>query len=203
MRQLSYLAGPALCLALFLGTAAAAAADAHWPVPAALSRRLALRPAQPLSVALPDAQGRPLYQLDCREQPGAIVHCALVEAGKPGGASLLLHAGLRDRGAFRERDLQGACAAYPQYGRQRSFRLRGFELSLALVDLPAVAGGPPGRALQVDLHPDPQALAAEAEAPAPPDPDSPGHGCLAAPPAADPFSCRKPEVEVPQPSCTQ
>jgi hypothetical protein len=82
--------------------------------------------------------------------------------------------------------------------------LRGFELSLGLVDLPpARAGGPSGHALQVDVQPDALATAAEAEAPGPPDPDSPGHGCQAPPPVADPFSCRKPEVEVTKPGCTQ
>jgi len=47
------------------------------------------------------------------------------------------------------------------------------------------------------------AKSARAEAPEAPDPQSPGHGCQAPPPVADPFSCRKPEVEITQPTCTQ
>lgn len=188
----------------FAGLAHAGAEGARWPQPAPQSQRLVLQASPSPAVPIEDAHGHVAYLLECRGEPAAIVHCSLVEAKEHGGANLLVRAGLRDRGLFRERDLQGACATYPQFGRQRSFRLRGFELSLGLVDLPpARAGGPSGHALQVDVQPDALATAAEAEAPGPPDPDSPGHGCQAPPPVADPFSCRKPEVEVTKPGCTQ
>ena len=190
-----------------LASAAAVASDpvhAPWPALPAQSQRLALKAARPLQVPIQDAQGRLAYLLECHEEAAAIVHCSLRDARRPADASLLARAGLRDRGAFRVRDLQGACASYPQFGRQRSFRLRGFELSLALVDLPPGAGGgPPAHALQLDVQPDPLASTSEAEPPQAPDPESPGHSCQAPPPAADPFACRKPEVEITKPACTQ
>lgn len=190
-------------VALAGGGAGAGAAGTRWPQLAAHSQRLVLQASAPASVPFADVHGRAAYVLECRQEPAAIVHCSLGEAGRP-GASLLVRAGLRDRGLFRERDVQGACASYPQFGRQRSFRLRGFELSLALVDLPpATAGAPPAQALQVDLRPDALATAAVAEVPEAGDPDAAGHGCQAPPPVADPFSCRKPVVEVAKPDCTQ
>ena len=157
-----------------------------------------------LRVALKGPQGQPAYLLECRGDAASALRCSLHEAQRPAGASLLVRTGQRDRGLFSAQDLHGACASYPQFGRQRSFRLRGFELSLALLEVPAVAaGGQPRQALQLDVLPDPLASAAEAEAPEVPDPQSPGHSCQAPPPVADPFSCRKPEVEVTKPTCTQ
>jgi hypothetical protein len=180
------------------------AASAPWPQLAPFSQRLALEASQVLRIALKGPQGQPAYLLECHGDAAAALQCSLHEARRAAGASLLVHAGLRDRGLFRAQDLHGACASYPQFGRQRSFRLRGFELSLALLEVPAsAAGGQPRQALQLDVQTDPLASADEAEAPEVPDPQSPGHSCQAPPPVADPFSCRKPEVEVTKPTCTQ
>jgi hypothetical protein len=201
----------ALAAALWLAAAGAAAAagpspaaGAPWPQLAPLSQRYTLEPPHSLRVVLKGTKGEPAYLLECRSDAAAAVQCGLHEAQRAAGASLLVRAGLRDRGLFRAPDLQGACASYPQFGRQRSFRLRGFELSLALLDVPAAtAGGRPRQAVQLDVQPDPLASAAQAEAPEVPDPQAAGHSCQAPPPVADPFSCRKPEVEVTKPTCTQ
>jgi len=203
---------PALVAAALAGASASAVAGAAapargvtapWPQLAPLSQRFELGASQVLAVPLKVAQGHVAYQLVCRAQDMAAVRCDLLDATKKGGRSLLMHAGLRDRGLFHARDLEGACGAYPQFGRQRSFRLRGFELSLALFDEPGGTAGHPRLALQLDVQPDALATAPEAEAPEVPDPLSPGHSCQAPPPVADPFSCRKPEVEVTKPGCTQ
>jgi hypothetical protein len=64
--------------------------------------------------------------------------CILNPGGREGDASLLSEDGSsahHSRGAFYQRELVGACAAYPEYGRIRNFRLRGFALTLAMTDV--------------------------------------------------------------------
>ncbi|MFM2288651.1 MAG: hypothetical protein RL684_1794 [Pseudomonadota bacterium] len=198
---LSHTRGAALAFAA--AATAAPATPPAWPVVAAFSQRVTLEASRHVLLPIKDARGQALYVLDCGAAGDAVVHCRLDEP-KLRADSLLGSTGLRDRGVFQARDLQGACAAYPQFGRQRSFRLRGFELTLALLDLPAASAGAPVRhALQVDVQADALARSARAEAPEPPDPQSAGHGCQAPPPPVDPFSCKKPEVEITQPTCTQ
>jgi len=70
------------------------------------------------------------------------------------------------RGQFIGSDLVGACGAYPEFGLNRSFRLRGFVLRLGVKNLVRGRGGSPGRFnLAVSVEQDSTAKSARAERP--------------------------------------
>jgi hypothetical protein len=70
------------------------------------------------------------------------------------------------RGLFRRSQLVGACGAYPEFGLNRSFRLRGFVLRLAVRNLGLDSDGSPRRfTLAVSVESDPGAKGAQAERP--------------------------------------
>jgi hypothetical protein len=110
-----------------------------------------------IDVDLPirNKQGAAVYRFICRggadqakvdalsEGPHGINYvsplmCVLNKGDQETEASLLGEAGdggpWHTRGQFHHSELGGACAAYPQYGRVRTFRLRGFEFTLDLSD---------------------------------------------------------------------
>jgi hypothetical protein len=70
------------------------------------------------------------------------------------------------RGQFHESELVGACGAYPEFGLNRSFRLRGFVLRLGVRDLALNPDRSVRRfTLNVSVVNDPSAKSAQAERP--------------------------------------
>jgi hypothetical protein len=70
------------------------------------------------------------------------------------------------RGEFTGSDLVGTCGAYPEFGLNRSFRLRGFVLRLAVKTLQVGFDGSPRRfTLAVSVDRDPTAKLAQTERP--------------------------------------
>jgi len=70
------------------------------------------------------------------------------------------------RGQFTTSDLVGACGAYPEFGLNRHFRLRGFVLRLGVKDLELGLDGSTRRfTLAVSIYRDPTAKSAQAERP--------------------------------------
>jgi hypothetical protein len=142
-----------------------------------------------VSIAIKDVAGKPVYQLDCHtflyESDPAFEYsgdfeCRLSAIDSPESVSTLLTSDPdqpRDwwsRGRFLAEELQGGCGDAPEYGRSRTFRLRGMELRLVLSDVriePAVKeeSEPQPRfaafRFQVTAKPDATALTALAECP--------------------------------------
>jgi hypothetical protein len=166
-----------------------------WPRVQALTKEYhfpdALRAVVDLNVI--DTSGRKIYVLHCR--PGALI----LKSGKaftlPNDAdfwgdfdchlhslysrdkyeSLLIdnpysNDESHSRGEFYYYEFQGTCSDYPEWGRKRSFRLRGMRLQLELFDIHFAADPPPGRlasfGFKVEVIPDPLALSAISEPPA-------------------------------------
>lgn len=69
------------------------------------------------------------------------------------------------RGQFRWEELVGACGDYPEYGRVRHFRLRGFELTLAAENLRVDTRGLARFDFLVKVRPDASAKASRPESP--------------------------------------
>ena len=70
------------------------------------------------------------------------------------------------RGQFHDSELAGACGAYPEFGLNRSFRLRGFVLRLGVRNLELNSNRPARRfTLDVSVVNDPSAKGAQAERP--------------------------------------
>lgn len=166
-----------------------------WPKVRALTQEFhfpdALRAA--VDLKLTDTSGRKIYVLHCR--PGALVLKSVKPHTLPNDAdfwadfdchlhslyshdryeSLLIdnpydNDESHSRGEFYYYNLQGSCSNYPEWGRKRSFRLRGMRLQLELSDIQLVADPPPGRltsfGFKVEVIPDPLALSAISEPPA-------------------------------------
>lgn len=67
------------------------------------------------------------------------------------------------RGQFRSENLVGKCAEYPDYGRVRTFRLRGFKLTLEFANLEMDAKNRVGYSIfKVTVRDDPGAISATA-----------------------------------------
>lgn len=109
---------------------------------------------QLVSVNIPSQSGNPTYKLVCfsgndsAAQEQAIVYsgglvCALGELATPnawlfGNRSLLSDGkteAMFSRGNFNPEDIVGACSTYPEFGRNRSFHLRGLVVNLRLSDV--------------------------------------------------------------------
>jgi hypothetical protein len=68
------------------------------------------------------------------------------------------------RGQFSRKDLTGKCAAYPQFGAHRTFRLRGFQLTLDAQNIKTDSSKyAVSFVLNVDIQPDQTALSPQAE----------------------------------------
>jgi len=95
--------------------------------------------------------------------------CVLNEGGVVREDSLLAEddvAPWHTRGMLRKEEIVGACGEYPEFGRDRTFRLRGFVLRLQVLDLEVGADGKPRRfTLVVAATPDAHATASQAERP--------------------------------------
>lgn len=131
-------------------------------------------------------EGQVLYHLFCRgggsaegldelgERDGVNwigpLMCVLNQGNGPPSADFLLAEDdsppWHSRGQFIGSDLVGACGAYPEFGLNRSFRLRGFVLRLGVKDLVRGPDGSPERFnLAVSAEQDPTAKGAQAERP--------------------------------------
>jgi hypothetical protein len=98
-----------------------------------------------LTFTSPD--GKPLYKLLCRngEYEGSpacdfsgFFYCCLTSAEGKGDSILLDKYATRDwqtRARFLEEELIGECGDYPDFGRVRTFRMRGMILTLMISDL--------------------------------------------------------------------
>jgi hypothetical protein len=141
---------------------------------------------------LTDRAGRVVYHFACRggteryldALPGNWVGplmCTLAEGDLASDESLLSEddsPAWFSRGQFRAAQLSGACARYPEYGLLRTFRLRGFRLTLEARDVLLDSRGV-ARAfnLSFSLVDDPAARGARAEQPGFLNPEFPGLSC--------------------------
>lgn len=146
-----------------------------------------------VELSLTDMSGREIYTLHCR--PGALILKSGQALTVPDDAdfwgdfdchlhslysrdkyeSLLIDDPLdnnesHSRGEFYFYELQGSCLEYPEWGRKRSFRLRGMRLQMELFDIQFAKEPPPGRlgsfGFRIVVTPDPSALSAISEPPA-------------------------------------
>lgn len=69
------------------------------------------------------------------------------------------------RGQFHYPELLGSCAAYPEFGALRNFRLRGMVITLSISDIQKGNGSIDNFLLTVTVRNDPTALTAKAERP--------------------------------------
>jgi hypothetical protein len=95
------------------------------------------------------------------------------------------------RGQYRANQLVGDCARYPEFGVHRSFRLRGFRLTLDAEDVRTDgAGVAQSFVLAVSVVADASAVTANAARPGFLDPQRPGGSCRTAVRGAEPLMCR-------------
>jgi hypothetical protein len=122
--------------------------------------------------------------------------CTLAAGDRPTEASLLSEddsAAWFSRGQFRSEDLVGDCGRYPEYGRQRAFRLRGMRLKLEANDVKADAAGVAHSfVLSISVVPDASATTAQAAQPGFLDPHRQGRSCQTVIKGRDPRMCRNP-----------
>jgi len=165
-------------------------ASLRWPQVRPLSKVYSFPSASKASVNLPiyGSDGKVLYSFRC--QPSSLSNtesvsglvCYLILAGAPDAPDdfTLLNDNPIDTNAFHGRgqlsapNLQGNCAGYPEYGRERTFRLRGMKLTILATD-PEIVSVPsasqPSRTsaairalgLEITVTPDPGAISAIAE----------------------------------------
>lgn len=81
------------------------------------------------------------------------------------------------RGQFAYKDIIGNCGSYPEYGRVRHFRLRGFELTLEIIDPEIDNGKVDYLVFKISVRNDPTATSAIAEPVHYPDPRKLGGDC--------------------------
>lgn len=188
-----------------LGTQPASANGSRaWPAVAPVERHFDFPDAgvAALSLALRGQDGRPLYRLECHtwlheKDPdfdySGDFECRLTSTYSKERYSTLLtddpkqSRDWQSRGRFLVPEIVEKCGAYPEYGRIRTFRLRGARLRLELKDVRvhasvenATRGALALRSfgLVVLVHPDPEARSPIAESPnvAPPPPEcGPGY----------------------------
>lgn len=129
-----------------------AAQARNWPTvaPARMSVFFADGEHASLAVEVLSIGGRELYHLECKTfalesrsfNYSGDFECRLIDPGQLAEehrATLLADAeSAREwdtRGRFLRDEVHGDCGHYPEYGRTRSFRLRGLELRLSLADI--------------------------------------------------------------------
>jgi hypothetical protein len=145
-----------------------------------------------IDLPLRDRIGRERYHFACRGVRESYLDslkdnwvgplmCTLAEGTEAREESLLSEddsAAWFSRGQFRREDLVGECAKYPEFGVHRSFRLRGFRLTL---DADHVVVDATGRAasfvLRISVSPDETARSEQAERPGFLDPQGQGRSC--------------------------
>lgn len=158
-----------------------------------------------IDVPLKNRTGQVIYHFACRGGSEAYLNslrgnwvgplmCTLGERAEATDHSLLSEdetAAWFSRGLFNREDLVGDCAAYPEFGIHRSFRLRGFRLSLAAQNVQTDrAGVPQSFVLVISLVADANAKAGQAERPGFLDPHRQGRSCRVVVPGREPRMCR-------------
>jgi hypothetical protein len=161
-----------------------------------------------VDVPIVSENGSPLYVLHCRggrekeldelrsrdgiNWVGPLM-CVLNRANSPTSENALLAEDgsppWHTRGQFHSSELVGACGAYPEFGNERNFRLRGFVLRLSSRHVSIHGDGSLRRlTLTVAVTNDPTAKGAQAERP---DYLQPNAGeCAVARQGRDPRMCR-------------
>jgi hypothetical protein len=168
-----------------------------------------------LDVPLRDRSGAIRYRLICRGGSAAYLDRVSERTGTAGyipDLTCILNAGDREtdssllsedesaayysRGHFVSNELLGACAAYPEYGLTRHFRLRGMELRLSVSNLTVGPGArrPADARLSVSVRRDPSARTAKAEQPGYLRPDGTQSSCHIVRRGNTPRMCRSPET---------
>jgi hypothetical protein len=158
-----------------------------------------------IDLPLKDGAGQERYHFACRGGREAYLDsldgnwlgplmCTLAEGATPREESLLSEddgAAWFSRGQFQAKELGGDCAKYPEFGVHRSFRLRGFRLSLDARDVRVDRSGmAESFTLLVSLTDDPSARSAEAERPGFLDPRRQGADCRVVLKGSEPRMCR-------------
>jgi len=176
-----------------------------------------------LDVPLTDVNDRIRYRLICRGGSNRYLEeveretdvssyvnellCILNEGEKESDNSLLAEddrSPVHTRGHFSQNSLLGACGEYPEYGLVRRFRLRGFELKLALSNLVVAPGNetPVGAAnsenradvqyavMTVSVEPNPAVKTARPEQPGYIDPRGEVEACATIKRGNEPRMCR-------------
>ena len=161
---------------------------AEWPAVKVVTQLFEVNLAAGLvafDLPIKSVDGSVLYRLSCRggsedvldplgERAGVnwvgLLMCVLNEGnGPPSEESLLAEDDSppwHTRGQFNGSDLVGRCGSYPEFGLNRSFRLRGFVLRLRVKDLELRSDGSPRRfTLAVSVDQDAAAKLAQAERP--------------------------------------
>lgn len=175
-----------------------------WPHVQRLDRRIDVdfrRERIEIDVPIRATDGRVVYDFACRGGSEAFLDtltdnwagplmCTLAEGEQATVASLLSEddsPAWYSRGQFFVEDLIGACGRYPEYGRQRSFRLRGMRITLEAQDVSA-----DGRAfvLSITVVPDPTAVTRTADQPGVLSPRGQGRSCETVIRGRDPRMCR-------------
>jgi hypothetical protein len=197
-------------LPLLVLLASSPAAAKAWPLVEGISKTYRIdTAAERIEIDLPvrNPVGEPLYSFWCRGGSTAFVDhvgsqlgidvvppfvCALDEMGRYTEDGLLSEDDSSywySRGQFQWKDLLGACGDYPEYGRVRTFRLRGLKLTLTASNVVASADDLRSFDLTVSIVPDPTAIRAQAERPDYLDPRGTA-GCAQVRPGREPRMCR-------------
>ena len=212
----------ALAAGSLLVAAPTASSNADWPrMPAFAASWTVKFDGSPIDINVPlrDAHGKVRYRFICRGgsvdyldaiESAVFVHedpiCILSPGAVESEASLFSEddsAAYFSRGALEEETLVGACAAYPEYGQIRHFRLRGFILTLSVREIrmratpvAASASNKGGRittaSIGLSLRADPTARTAIAEPPGYLDPKGNPAACRTIRKGMKPRMCRNP-----------
>jgi hypothetical protein len=166
-----------------------------------------------IDIPLYDQHGIVQYRLICRrrseellgelaETTGIIYQpdltCLLNPGDQEGETSLLAEEDAgpwQTRGYFAQDALIGSCGTYPEYGLVRHFRLRHFELTMALSNLKSRRGGGAPDVvtygiLTINLRRDPTATTAKAARPGYIDPRGDPAACASPRRGSEPLMCR-------------
>ncbi len=158
-----------------------AVASGPWPVAREFQKIIDIdwnAPRLDIDMPIVDTTNAIIYRLICRggtddarldalsDRPNGINYvgpltCILNQGDQETDATLLAEDDWRPwhtRGYFWKAGLLGACGNYPQFGKVRSFRLRGFEMTLDLSDTQEQGGKAVRSVMKISLRNDPRIL---------------------------------------------
>lgn len=200
--------GAAMLVALATSLGSQPVTGREWPSVQPLQRQVSVdfRGEQiQIDIPIRATDGRVIYDFACRggseryldALPGNWVGplmCTLAEGDRPTEESLLSEddsAAWFSRGEFRGEDLVGDCGRYPEYGRRRSFRVRGMRITLEAREVHTDSVDVVRSfLLSVSVVPDPTATTAQAEQPGFLNPHGQGRSCRTVLRGRDPRMCR-------------
>ena len=181
--------------------------ERHWPVIQPVHRRVLIdlhSERIQIDVPIKAQDGKVVYTFACRggsdryldtlpENWVGPLMCTLAEGTRATETSLLSEddsAAWHSRGQYRPEDLVGACGDYPEYGRHRSFRLRGMRVTLDAQDVSGDARGVQSFVLAIDVAADSTATTPKADQPGFLDPRRQGRSCTTVLRGRDVRMCR-------------